>query len=132
MAVNLADGNLFVSMLLYPVVAMSAAFAAGARAFALLIFIAAFPIGYWYVMVTRAAFYWILRRLGKLLTGKYPEEYEPDPKDDQIGRVLLSWIVGMPLLLLYVGGPLAIIFAGIEGTRFSTSWIVTHLSVLRH
>lgn len=121
MAVNHADGTLFISILFYPCAATWAAVHVGAGWWSPVFFLVACPLGYYYVMWSRGAFYWTLDRIVRITSGRSMDDFAVDESPPGFW---MSWIVGPPLMVFYLLGPWVIVFCGIVATGIATVWIV--------
>ena len=113
MAVNHADGTLFVSIVFYPIAAGKAAISAQAGWFTILFVAASIPVGFAVISAGRKLIYWMM----DLALGRDSEKHS-------------KWfqnIIGVPVFLAYFLLPLAITGAGIWGTWLGTIWLVKHV-----
>jgi hypothetical protein len=105
MAVNHADGTLFASILMYPIAAAYAAFGAGTRWTTPLFVMAGLAIG---VLVVSSSRFLLYSAMGRILSSR--------KLHDENGW--LAWIVGVPLMLVYLAFPIAISCGGIYMTWY--------------
>jgi hypothetical protein len=89
MAVNHADGTMFVSVLFYPIAAGLAATSARAGWFTILFVAAGVPVG--------VAIAFLGRQLIYLLMGFFLRRFPPETTSTWV-----SWVVGGPLFLAYI------------------------------
>lgn len=113
MAVNHADGTMFVSIVFYPIAAGLAATAARAGWFSFIFVIASVPFGALVIYLGRKFIYWMTENVLK----RVPEDIS----------TLASWFVVGPFFLAYLILPFAFIGAGVFGTWFGTIWVVKHI-----
>ena len=110
MAINHADGTLFVSVLFYPVAATAAAVSAGAKWFAPFFIPAGLVIGMLVTFFARRALY---ATMEQLFDGN--GEYESGWRESTIGAALM---------LLYVIYPYAVIGVALYATWHGSIWVV--------
>ena len=110
MAINHADGTMFVSIVFYPAVAGKAAVSAGAGWFAVLFVIGGIAIG--------AAVIW----LGRILIYAVMDLV---PDSDLVGWK--EWVFGVPLSGFWMLAPLAITAAGLGATWLGTTWLASRM-----
>ena len=113
MAVNYADGTLFVSLLFYPIAAMLGAMTGGARLTAPLFVVVSFPIGLVITHFGRKLLYWLMQPGIKRI--------------DQIRAKWIQQIAAAPMLLLYIAMPNVIIWSGVFGTWYGCHWLARYL-----
>ena len=111
MAVNHADGTLFISVLLYPIAATLGAVHAGAKWSAPLFIPAGLGVGVLVVFASRRLLYAVMGRLlrSTLLQGEHWWR---------------EWIIGPPLLLLYLIYPYVVVGLGLYVTLYGSIWAV--------
>ena len=109
MAVNLADGFLFVSVLFYPISAAKAAASVGAGWFSILFVPLGLATGFAVTFVARKILY---------LTMEYVLRHTNTQKG------WIQAVVGAPLLLGYMVFPFVVIAGGLYATWFGTIWVV--------
>ena len=114
MPVNLADGTLFFSVILYPFAAGKAAIEAHAGWLTILFVVVSIPFGMAVNFTGRKLVYSGM----DLLLGK-----EPDSRSKWF-----QWLVAGPAVFTYVVLPYAIVWAGLCATWFGTIWAVRHLT----
>jgi hypothetical protein len=113
MAVNHADGMLFISIIFYPTAAAKAAARAGAGGFTFLFLVAGIAFGALVIFLGRKLVY-AITGFGLRLASK----------------IHINWIqqiVFVPLFVLYFILPFATIWAGIAAAWFGSIWLVRHL-----
>jgi hypothetical protein len=113
MAVNHADGMLFVSTVLYPIAAGMGAADAGARWLMVLFIPAGLAVGIGIVYVGRKLIY-AITGFGLNATKR-------------IHKGWLQQVFFAPFFIFYLFTPLAIIAGGVLGIRFGSYWLVGHL-----
>jgi hypothetical protein len=113
MPVNYADGTMFSSIVLYPIVAANAAISAHAGWFTIGLVAASLPVGFAVIATGRKLLYSILDPCMRAL---------PDER-----HRWLQWIIGGPLLLAYILLPLAFTASGLCGVWLGTTWLVQHV-----
>jgi hypothetical protein len=100
MAVNHADGTMFVSVIFYPIAATKAALSVGAGWWALLFIPTGLAVGVAIAYVGRKLIYVMMRPVMESRRLKRSKGW-------------VQWIVGGPVVLLYIMLPYAIVGAGI-------------------
>jgi hypothetical protein len=113
MAVNHADGTMFVSVVFFPIAAAVAASRAGAGWFTILFVPAGLAVGIGVIYVGRKFVY--------AITGFALSRVENLP-DTWIQQVAIA-----PFFLSYLILPYAIVWAGVFGTWVASIWLVKHL-----
>lgn len=114
MAVNHADGTMFVSILFYPIAAGLGATAAGAGWLTFVFVAASVPIGVCVIVIGRKMIY--------AMMGFFLRRFPPEATSTWV-----SWVVGGPILLAYVLLPFALIGVGLVATFTGTQWIARHI-----
>lgn len=114
MAVNHADGILFVSVMFYPFAAGKAAIDVQAGWFTILFVAVSIPFGIAINAGGRELIYFGLN----IILGKEPEKRSK----------WFQWLFGGPAFLIYFVLPYAVVGAGVYATWLSTVWLVRHLS----
>jgi hypothetical protein len=109
MAVNHIDGTMFVSVLFYPIAAGLGAARAGAGLFTVFFIPVGLAVG---IGVT-----YVGRKLIYLLMDFFLSRFSNS-------RSWIQWVVGGPLLILYVILPYVIVWMGIYGTWAASGWLV--------
>jgi hypothetical protein len=112
MAVNHVDGTMFASVVFYPIVATKAAVSAGAGWFAVLFIPGGLVVGAAIAYIGRKLIYAMMRPVVQRGLDRC--------------SAWVEWIVGYPLLLLYMILPFAIVVAGVWTTWFGSIWLVRH------
>lgn len=112
MAVNHADGTMFVSVIFYPIAATKAALSAGAGWWALLFIPAGLAVGVAIAYLGRKLIYAIMRPV--MESGL------------ERSKSWVQWILDAPLFLLYIILPYAIVGAGVWSTWLGSIWLVRH------
>jgi hypothetical protein len=113
MAVNHADGTLFVSILFYPTAAALAAARNGADWFTILFALAGLAFGVLVIYLGRKLVY-AITHFGLYLASKIRNKW--------IQQVFFT-----PFFLLYLILPYATIWTGIMGAWYGSIWLVRHL-----
>ena len=112
MAVNYADGFMFASIVMYPIIAGKAALSQGFSWLMLLFLPLSICIGIVVIYLGRKLTYGILG---------------PCVKRIERMTVWIQYILGTPLLLLYFVLPLAITGAGLYCTWIGSMWLVQNI-----
>jgi hypothetical protein len=113
MAVNHADGTMFVSVLFYPIAAAIAAAHSGAGWFTVLFIPAGLAIGIGVCYMGRKLIYSLVG-FGLSRTSKTSKSW-------------IQQVAFAPFFVLYMILPYAIGWAGISGTWFGSIWLVKHM-----
>ena len=112
MAVNHADGTMFVSIVFYPIAAAITAAHAGAGWFTVLFKPASLAVGVAVIYAGRKIIYSMMD-FGMSRVSKAPKGW-------------LQQVVAAPMMLLYIILPYAIVWAGVSATWFGSIWLVKH------
>ena len=112
MPVNHADGTLFASVILCPIASTAAAVHAGANWLAVYFMPLGLGVG---ILIA----YWGRIIVYSILTGGLRKSSKETK--------LRQWLIGFPIMTLYIILPLVIAWGGIAGIWFGTIWLVTHL-----
>lgn len=115
MAANHADGMLFGSVLLYPIVAAHTAFSAGARWTTPLFFVVGLAIGLFLVTTSRFALYSVIEAFMSSRMAQSENRW-------------YGWIIGAPVMLAYFLFPIAITCAGLYIVYHGSLWAVGLIS----
>jgi hypothetical protein len=113
MAVNHADGTLFVSIVFYPIAAAAGAAHAGAGWFSILFIPAGLALGAGIIAVGRPLVY-AITGFGLSRGSKIPKGW-------------LQQIFFAPFFLLYMILPLVIVWGSVAGIWFGSIWITRHI-----
>src|SRR5579872_6226662 len=109
MAVNHADGTMFVSVVFYPIAAIVGAARAGAGWLALLFIPVGFAVGVLICWFGRKAIY-AISGFGLNLTAK-------------IQKGWIQQIAVLPFFLIYLLLPIAIVWGGVFGVYLGSMWL---------
>jgi len=113
MAVNHVDGQLFASLVAYPVIAAAASITRGASLLAIPAALIGFAVGLGFVTVGR----WLIYTLFERVVGPPGRTHSH----------LYQWLIAGPVCILYLVWPWLITAAGFYSTWFGILWLVGQL-----